>query len=132
LRYCPSCFNEDLEVLGESYWRRSHQIVGSLYCSKHKVLLKNSSVASTSSGLDYVCADSDVCNGEVDPDPYPIKIKELNLAYVRNAEFLMKGDYQRKDSSFIIGFYIDSLRKRGLTAESGNLNQKEVQTSFLD
>ncbi|MBW9234679.1 TniQ family protein, partial [Leptospira santarosai] len=62
LRYCPICFQEDIKNLGESYWRRIHQVVGAMYCRKHMVLLKDSTVLSTGNGLGYICADEEVCN----------------------------------------------------------------------
>jgi hypothetical protein len=33
--FCESCISEDLSYLGYSYWRRSHQIHGVDFCSKH-------------------------------------------------------------------------------------------------
>lgn len=33
--FCESCAREDLDFHGRSYWRRSHQVPGSLSCSKH-------------------------------------------------------------------------------------------------
>lgn len=36
---CPQCASEDLEFWGRSYWRRSHQIVGVSWCSKHEIPL---------------------------------------------------------------------------------------------
>ncbi|MYN47562.1 hypothetical protein GTP23_21170 [Pseudoduganella sp. FT93W] len=35
-RFCPLCLAEDLAELGESYWRRSHQLPGVLTCSRHQ------------------------------------------------------------------------------------------------
>src|SRR5690625_140720 len=132
LRYCPCCFKEDLEKLGESYWRRAHQIVGGHYCLKHKCLLKNSSVLSTSTGLDYIVADEDVCNEEVIPDQNPSSIKKLNLKYVSNAEYLMKNNYDRKELPFIISFYIDRLRESGLASKNGFLYMNDVEKGFID
>lgn len=34
-RYCWQCAQEDLSSLGFSYWRRTHQIPGFLWCAKH-------------------------------------------------------------------------------------------------
>src|SRR5690606_26154206 len=31
LKYCPLCFKEDMETLGEGYWRTNHQIIGAYY-----------------------------------------------------------------------------------------------------
>lgn len=35
LKVCKSCINEDLDFLGYSYYRRSHQIPGVMCCTKH-------------------------------------------------------------------------------------------------
>lgn len=51
LRYCPICFKRDNVKLGESYFRRSHQIVGAMYCLKHQVLLKDTTVLSNGGGV---------------------------------------------------------------------------------
>lgn len=107
LRYCPLCFREDLNTLGGSYWRTNHQNVGSLYCLKHHVLLKDSTVLSTGSWIQYVCADEQTCDEKVLIDTYPINIKELNIQYVKNAEELLHGENPRKDLDFISRFYID-------------------------
>ncbi|MGO4271185.1 TniQ family protein, partial [Paenibacillus sp. TAF58] len=64
LKFCPLCYRDD-EKLGESYWRRSHQIVGALYCLQHEVTLANSNVASSHNLINYSCADVDVCNQKV-------------------------------------------------------------------
>lgn len=132
LRYCPLCFKEDIEKIGESFWRTTHQIVGVMYCSKHTVLLKESLVLSTGSGVEFICADNEVCNETMLPDPYTNRIKELNLQYTMNAEKLLHGNYPRKNLNDVIGFYIDRLRDKGLAAASGNLYISEIQQCFLN
>lgn len=42
--FCESCVKEDREFHGFSYWRRSHQLPGMLWCHKHWELLKKSSL----------------------------------------------------------------------------------------
>ncbi|WP_052350006.1 TniQ family protein [Virgibacillus sp. SK37] len=44
LRYCNECVKEDIEVYGELYWHRSHQISGIDCCLKHFTPLYNSSI----------------------------------------------------------------------------------------
>lgn len=131
LRYCPTCFKEDIANHGESYFRRTHQIVGTFYCPKHQVLLKDSHVLSTQTGRDFICADEDVCNDEILPDSFSCRTRELNLQYTRNAERLLKGDFPRKEPGFIVGFYIDKLREKGLASDSGSLYMNDVETRFL-
>lgn len=35
LRFCPTCRAHDLQLYGETYWRRTHQIAGVLVCPDH-------------------------------------------------------------------------------------------------
>lgn len=38
--FCPKCSSEDVHFWGRSYWRRSHQITGVHWCSKHETPLE--------------------------------------------------------------------------------------------
>ena len=44
LRHCPLCAREDREQYGETYWHRSHQMIGVNVCPIHKCYLVNSSI----------------------------------------------------------------------------------------
>lgn len=44
IRYCPLCAKEDRELYGETYWHRTHQILGLSVCPKHQCLLKQSGI----------------------------------------------------------------------------------------
>lgn len=121
LKYCPLCFKHDMRELGESYWRRLYQVPGVLYCKEHQVLLKNSTIVINDSRIDYICADEDTCNIEIEVDVYPQKFKELNLKYIENVSYLLFHNPIRKELSFIIKFYIDKLRERGLASQGGSL-----------
>jgi hypothetical protein len=131
LKYCPLCFKEDMEQLGESYWRRLPQIPGALYCPKHQVLYKNSNVVITDSRVAYLCADEDTFNTELAVDVYPNQFKELNLKYIENASYLLFHNQKRKELSFIVKFYIDKLRERGFASKGGSLYINKLLEAFL-
>ncbi|MEB0243916.1 TniQ family protein, partial [Pseudomonas sp. 5C2] len=38
-RFCPHCWQEQMEQYGEVYWKRSWQITGYEYCTKHESAL---------------------------------------------------------------------------------------------
>lgn len=40
LCYCPQCIQEDIDLLGISYWRREHQFLGSVICTRHMCELR--------------------------------------------------------------------------------------------
>ena len=132
LRYCPKCYKEDLENLGESYWHRLPQVPGALYCPVHQALYKESSVVITDSRIDYLCADDDTCDTDLIIDDYSPEIKELNLKYIENASYLLFHNQSSKDLTFIINFYIDKLRERGFASYGGTLYMKKLLYAFTN
>jgi len=44
LRYCPICVKQDREKYGETYWHRTHQMIGLGVCPIHGCCLMNSNV----------------------------------------------------------------------------------------
>lgn len=38
MRYCPACYQEDLQLYGEPYWHRSHQLPDMQICTKTSLL----------------------------------------------------------------------------------------------
>ena len=44
LRYCPMCADWDRQVYGETYWHRTHQMIGMVACSVHGCYLMDSSI----------------------------------------------------------------------------------------
>lgn len=130
LRYCPVCFEEDIEKLGESYWRRLPQVPGTLYCPIHQVLYKNSTVVITDSRNDFKCADEATCSIELVVDPFPSQFKELNLQYVENVSYILFQNKSRKELTFIINYYIDRLRERSLASNVGSLYIDRLLENF--
>lgn len=58
---CPQCVTEDLDGLGFAYWRRDHQLPGSLVCGAHEVPLLSVPPSAPANGmphhlLDRACA----------------------------------------------------------------------------
>lgn len=55
---CLACVEEDLDFWGLSYWRRSHQLPGVLWCDKHETALQSCSQGSFIAGLPDQCINS--------------------------------------------------------------------------
>lgn len=45
LKFCPTCFEDDISRYGEAYWHRTHQIPGILVCLEHQASLHESLVS---------------------------------------------------------------------------------------
>lgn len=132
LRFCPKCYKEDINILGESYWRRIHQIPGVLYCTKHRCPILNSTVMAVNSRMEQECADDDTCLIREEPIDIDDRLKKLNLELGGQVEYLLDNISKRKNLNFIIDFYIDRLRELKLTSASGNIYMKELEREFID
>jgi hypothetical protein len=132
LNFCPVCLKEDMEGLGESYWRRLQQVPGALYCLKHSTKLIESNVIATDTKLDYVCPDNDSCKIQPTNQNETNNYKNLNIKYVENASLLLRNSFERKELKFIINFYIDRLRERGLASKGGSVYISELQNEFIN
>lgn len=47
-RFCPQCLQDSLARYGESYWDRSHNLPGVLFCPKHRCALVHSTLPARS------------------------------------------------------------------------------------
>lgn len=130
LKFCPICFKEDIDKLGESYWRRLHQIPGVFYCIKHECQLVESKVKVANCRVEQNCADEDTCvdNNMIHMED---KFKKLNIGLGKQVFYLLKNEVERKELDFIIDFYIDRLRDRKLASSSGQIRMKELQREFV-
>lgn len=132
LRYCSMCREEHInKTLGESYWSRLFQVPGVLFCPKHHIQLSNSKVFAGNSRVDYTCADQEIILGEDVQDDIS-KFKDLNFKYIHMVEYLLNNDIDNKKLKYIIDFYIDRLRERGLASKGGSIDMDEFQSGFIN
>ncbi|NBD25635.1 TnsD family Tn7-like transposition protein [Paenibacillus glycinis] len=131
LKYCPECVKEQLETFGQPYWKRSHQIVGALYCLKHEIPLQDTIVLSSDHSLGYFCLDEDVLSPVAPEIKFSDEIKKFNLQYIRESSYLLETRVSRKDQSFIMDFYIDRLREKGFASKSGSIYRVELLKEFI-
>lgn len=64
LRFCPQCLEEDLNLYGETYWHRLHQVSGIGVCLTHRVGLQSSGVLVEEIGKNFIPADENNCVGD--------------------------------------------------------------------
>lgn len=69
---CPHCIEEDLAFWGTSYWRRSHQLPGVMWCSKHRETLLHTHLSSMEAGPPDHCAEVDL----IDTQPWSEGLQE--------------------------------------------------------
>lgn len=89
LKFCPRCFEQESDELGEAYWHRTHQIPGIVLCPDHQVSLLNSTVYLNSEALHYIAADSDTCPIKDNVPSYTDLTKDRMIAYIETLERLL-------------------------------------------
>jgi|SRR5260221_1387847 len=58
LRYCPICFQEDVERHGFAFWHRSHHFPALDICTIHQVWLEDSEVSIRATKQEFVAAEA--------------------------------------------------------------------------
>lgn len=128
LRYCPVCVKEQMNLYGEAYWQRNHQISGVFVCPIHHIWLEESRVLSQGQPA-FFCATQN------------IKLKEprkVNLDIVEN-QFLIElansvlWILQKQPDT-----HLDSVRsryhwmlaERKLASYSGRIHRKDLLNAF--
>lgn len=120
LKFCPLCVLEDVEVQGESYWRREHQFNGVLFCSKHGIELQKSNILMTKINNEYAClGDIETTTSNSICEDY----KRYNLKYIDIVKEIMESDNKRLNLSDINKFYRYKLYEAGLATRSGKINR---------
>lgn len=62
---CPACIAEDLDFWGFSYWRRSHQLPGLVWCAKHGCALFRSQESATWQAMPHEALPSALAESDV-------------------------------------------------------------------
>lgn len=100
LRYCPMCFQEDMQMYGESYWHRFHQIQAVTICPKHlcEILYADIPVTTQTTSKLY-CADEYTCPVT---EPTPMQHPE-QLGPIHYIQQMLESPYDREKEETVDG-----------------------------
>lgn len=119
LRFCPNCFEQETNILGEAYWHRIHQIPGVLLCPIHKAVLLKSNVNLNAGSLHYHAADSDTCLTNTSTTQYTDLSLRKMIAYVETIQCLLSSHLSFRGLAWLRKRYQKySLQKDFLKSES--------------
>lgn len=129
LRVCPSCRSHDLEHLGETYWRRVHQIPGVLVCPTHGADLVETSV-SIRRPMDYVDANLATEKRGFRPPPLEPQSRVLAVMVAARCEEFLNG----KTNQFAFGRsaarYRQAVRERGFAKGTSGYDAVRLEFAF--
>lgn len=136
LRFCPLCFQEEIQLSGEGYWHRFHQTPGVIACEKHEVLLVESSISYEAKyDKEYKTASEEI--GDIaflqrikKADNQSLSLmKEIQYLY-QNNEFIQK-IFRSYENSFA-DLFIKLLKDKGYATQNGTIRKKLFINKFQD
>jgi len=131
LRYCPKCYLEDLDTVGESYWRRLFQIPGVEVCLKHRLPLNQSCVNYTPlQKHEFLAADNETCINMLSL-PYNRQIVEMYTRFVLYFYQILNRQVNFDFSYSSIGqIYKKYLFKQGYLLGENRINWDSLYNNF--
>lgn len=133
LKYCPMCVSEDIDVYGETYWRRQHQLSEMFYCLKHKIRLINSAIPVRRTQAGFFPASLET-NAEYDDgfidNLAPYKDKLLRIG--QEIEWLIKHGLEIDWKINGYEKYSRLIRDKGLASFQGRCRYEELEYAFSD
>ncbi|KYC88496.1 hypothetical protein B4102_4028 [Heyndrickxia sporothermodurans] len=130
LRFCPTCFKEDIQNKGEPYWHVSHQFPGVFTCSKHGDYLCDSTVKFRNPEKhEFVAATKDNCPSIFLQSSYSDTTKAFLNMIVRQSQELVSSDFLFTFQG-IQKAYQYLLKERGLSNINGKVDQKKLAEQF--
>ncbi|MDR7867743.1 MAG: TnsD family transposase [Sporomusaceae bacterium] len=129
LRYCQQCIREDINILGEAYWHRVHQVPGVGVCPTHYCKLSKSEICISplSNKTIFYSVPTEVMRcSSVEPEVFAFPRTDIAKA----VQWLLKGESPVVGLENIRQRYVDLLYKKDLATFRGRIRQKEVAEAF--
>jgi transposase-like protein len=129
-KFCPRCFQEDLDQYSELFWHRLHQLPGHFVCLKHGLWLEDSIVPIINSNKHtYILPTADNCDLIME-NTVEESIHSQYTNFIRQIECLLNGSYERKSYDHFTDFYRKYLIEKGFVSVNGHVYQSKLQKSF--
>jgi hypothetical protein len=123
LRYCGQCAKLDIEVYGEPYWHRIHQIPGVFVCPVHGVATIESDVKASELRTEYY----PLLYANQNPShTYEVDIFAKLLDFARNAQWMLQHGHELGFLEHTDTLYSDWLRVKGYRDNAGKTSGKRL------
>lgn len=133
LRYCPRCVSEDKRLYGETYWHRTHQLPGMIYCTKHHVRLMDSDVpVRATTNTFYAASEASLSELNNNTDDDYSQYKELFLRIGRESGWLLRHGMEIDWEFDFRAKYMILLREKDVATVQGIADYDLIESRFND
>ena len=130
MRYCPVCYQEDLQLYGEPYWHRSHQLPDMQICTKHRCWLVDTDVTYNSARQQELFpATFTMQLKKLPAEPVPDCLLALDLLL----QDTLDSNFDYRDGSVYHAVLDSALRSRGWRSLTGGRTYAtKIETALLN
>jgi hypothetical protein len=134
LRFCPLCWQQSRQKLGEAYWQTLHQIPGVLVCPHHNVFLEDSEVARELLTPTRAFIAADEVQGKACPRPLDSKNPDhqLLLRIASDVEWLLRQPCLVAAPEKLQTAYCALLENPGAVSPDGRVNEHRLRECFAN
>ncbi len=129
-RYCPNCFNEDIQMNGEPYWRTYHQLSSVFICLKHSVLLEDSSILIRQGNSSYFYSNIENSLKNDDKSDFSKVNFDMLRHFAVESSNLNQKDYKFEQLN-LLEIYHYLLHREGYVKSSGTIDQRRLEEDFI-
>lgn len=128
--YCATCAKNEIEVNGEAFIHREHQLQGIYLCPHHGTLLKSYMRNKRQvSRVEFIKLESDLL--DLDSENQYVDYYDKMLKLSKAAYYLLNTNLIEIKRDLIINRYKNLLYERGLTTSSKRVKQRDLYDEFI-
>jgi len=129
--YCPICAQNEIQMKGEAYIHREHQLQGIYLCVHHGELLSKYKIIKTDvSRLEFIRFEKELL--DLRSNPKNTKHYEKMIKIARDAYYLLENDLMSVNKKTILKKYKSILCEKGLTTSGSRIRQRELYDEFIN
>ena len=133
LRYCEDCWKENIQIYGEAYWHRLHQLPGIFICPKHGTPIRDSRVFLKDVQSKFYSASFEWASNERPHTLYSDDTADKLMAIAVDSAWIMQNGNTVGFSDTMIRLYDQLLRLKGYRSLSGRKTKnKELYAALYD
>ncbi|WHY86527.1 TnsD family transposase [Neobacillus novalis] len=128
---CRDCIKEDMDTLGETYWRRVHQAPGVFMCSKHEKVLEETNVSVKAQNQhEYIIATPSVEGTKNNLDELKKEEVRLLIKVAKATETLLNNTHLQKTDNTLREKYLTLIKQKGYASINGFLKRDRLYQCF--
>lgn len=128
---CSDCIGDDMEIYGETYWRRVHQAPGVFICPKHETILEETIVSAKAQNQhEFIVATPEVQRTIISLNG--LNKEEILLLFVisNKSDSLLNNTHLQANDNTIRSKYLELLKRKGYASVNGMVKRDRLYQSF--